>query len=77
MIGESPKSQPERERGTILPAKSLAYASGYDQHHLQVAALSNLRVHLLAVAEESRNGIIDYQLNVIYSPVQSPPVEQV
>jgi hypothetical protein len=29
----------KRERETSLPAKSLAYASGYDQHHLQVAAL--------------------------------------
>jgi hypothetical protein len=37
---ENPRNpNPQRERGTILPAKSLAYASGYDQHHLQVAAL--------------------------------------
>jgi hypothetical protein len=30
---------PQRERGTILQAKSLAYASGYDQHQLQVFTL--------------------------------------
>jgi hypothetical protein len=40
---------PLRERGTIHPKISLAYASGYDQHQLQVAALVRWEMRTLAI----------------------------